>query len=279
MITDINAVEDNIVKFWAPIFRDELKEATLLPGLVNRDYQGEIKKTGNIVQVSQILRPKSTRKIIGQGSDSFETVPLQTKNIDIKVDTRITAAYEFEDLVDIQSQIGEQNSKVRQSLMESLEIDINNYLYEKLAPQSSHVLTGVSDFNAAQLIILRKLAGKARWPKLDGWFCLVDPAYYSDLLGSQTLISSDYAPGDAPVIAGQIASKRYSFNILEDDSRDSQNGLCFHPDFMHLVMSEPQIKISDLHSNKQHGYLMSVNVIIGAAIGIDGDVRHITIEN
>lgn len=280
--TDLVQVADQIQKFWAPIFRDELKEATLLPGLVNKEYQGSIKKSGDTVRVSQILRPTATRKTIGQGSDVFETTKLQTQYIDIKVDQRVSVAYEFEDLVEVQSQIGEQDSKVRQSLMEALEIEMNNFLYGFSAPSSStpdHVLTGVSDFNAAQLVAMRVLAGQAKWPKSEGWYSLVDPSYYGDLLKSQTLISSDYAPGEAPVIAGQVASKRYGFNILEDDSRANQKGLAFHPDYLHLVMGSPEIKISDLHSNKQYGYVMSVNVLCGAKLGIDGDIRHMTIEN
>jgi hypothetical protein len=281
-MTRLEDVAAQIQKFWAPIFRDELKEATLLPGLVNKDYQGQIKKGGDTVRVSQIIRPKAQRKKIGEGSDTFETTKLQTQYIDIVVDQRISAAYEFEDLVEIQSQIEAQDSKVRQSLMEALEIEANDYLYSLVSPSTSspdHTITGVGDFNASQLIALRKLAGAAKWPKMDGWFCLCDPSYYGDLLSSQTLISSDYAPGEAPVIAGQIANKRYGFNILEDDSRSEDTALAFHPDFMHLVMGDPQVKISDLHSNKQYGYVMSVNVLVGAKLGIDGDIRHITVEN
>jgi hypothetical protein len=48
---------------------------------------------------------------------------------------------------------------------------------------------------------------------------------------------------------------------------------------MYLVMQEmPTFKLSDLHSNKQHGYLLSVRLIVGAKLGIDGDVKHITVD-
>ena len=280
--TNLTTVADQIQKFWSPIFRDELKESTLLPGLVNKEYQGLINQKGDTVRVSQIVRPTATRKTIGTGSDVFETSQLTTQYIDIKVDQRISVAYEFEDLAYVQSQIGEKDSKVKQSLFESLEIAINDYLYSLVSPSAAtpdHILNGITDFNAAQLIALRKLAGAAKWPKKDGWYLLADPSYYGDLLASQTLISSEYAPGDAPVIAGQVASKRYGFNILEDDSLATDNAIAFHPDFMHLVMGTPEIKISDLHANKQYGFVMSVNVLLGAKLGIDGDIRHIKIYN
>lgn len=279
-VTRLEDVSAQIQKFWAPIFRDELKEQTLLPSLVNKEYKGEIKEMGDTVRVSQIVRPTAAVKTIGVDADSFETTKLQTQYIDIKIDKRLVVAYEFEDLATILSQIKAQDSKVRQSLMESIEIAANNYLYGLVAPKSpDHVKTSVADFNATVLKDCRVLAGKAHWRKSDGWYALLDPKYYGDILSAQTMISSDYVPGEAPVVAGQIANRRYNFNILEDDSRADSKGLLFHPDFIHLVMGEPEIKVSDLHSNKQFGYVMSVNCLIGARLGIGGDELHITVEN
>ena len=115
---------------------------------------------------------------------------------------------------------------------------------------------------------------------------LLDPAYYSDNLNAQTLTSSDFVP-DAPVVSGQIARQRYGFNILEDNSAGigtlAASGtedvcLAFHPDFMLLVMQkEPTFKVSDLHSNKQFGFVISVDMVFGAKLGIDGAKKHITV--
>lgn len=292
--TTIADVQDQVQKFWAPIFEDQLKESTLLPSLVSRKYEGQIKKGGDEVTVSQINRPTADLKTIGVDADTFSTQKLSTQKIKIKADKRIVAALEFEDLVDLQSQIGDQDSKIRQALVEATEIKLNEYLYSLVSASASapdHILNGVTDMNAAQINVLRKLAAQAKWSRNPGWYLLADPSYISDILNAATLTSIDYGAADAPIIGGQVGLKRFGFNIFEDNSAGllgfggtlgsatEDFALAFHPDFMHLVMGAFEFKVSDLHSNKQFGYLLSVNFIAGAKLGNDGDKKHIQIYN
>jgi hypothetical protein len=284
-------VTNQIQKFWSPMFMDQLKESTLLAGLVNKDYQGEIKKGGDQVRVSQINRPEADLLSIGVDADTFNATKLSTSYIDIQANKRVVAAFEFEDLVDVFSQIGEQNSKIRQSLVEACEIKLNEYLFGLVSPSSSspdHIVSGVTDFNAAQLNAIRMLAAQAKWRKEGGWWLLSSPSYMSDMLNSSTLVSADFVAGEAPVIGGQIARQRFGFNILEDNSdailtlgsTGTDCALAFHPDFMHLVMQpEPRFLVSPLHSQKKFGYVISVDFWCGAKLGIDGDKKHIKIYN
>lgn len=287
-------VQNQVQAFWSPTFMDQLKENTLLPSLVNKAYQGSIQAAGDRVRVSQINRPTAQRKTVGSGHETFQTQTLSTSYVDIIADQVITAAYEFDDLVQLQSQIGQQDSKIRQGLMEAVELELNKYLYTKVAPSAStpdHRLDGVTDFNASALNNVRKLASQAKWRKDGGWWLLADPSYMTDLLNAQTLTSSDYVGGEAPVIGGQMARQRFGFNILEDNSISAtvkpsfvtgseDMALAFHPDFLHLVMqSMPEIKVSDLHSNKQFGYVISIRLIVGSSIGIDGASKHIVVYN
>ena len=287
-------VQNQVQSFWAPVFMDQLKENTLLPSLVNKAYQGEIKSFGDRVRVSQLNRPTAQRKTVGSNHETFQTSTLSTSNIDIVADQVISAAYEFDDLVALQSQIGQQDSKIRQGLMEAVELELNKYLYSLVAASTSapdHSIASVTDFNASQLNACRKLASQAKWAKDGGWWLLADPSYMTDLLNAQTLTSSDFVGGEAPVIGGQMARQRFGFNILEDNSLSStvrppivtgseDMALAFHPDFMHLVMqAQPEIKVSDLHSNKQFGYVISIRLIVGAKAGIEGDKKSIVIYN
>lgn len=287
-------LENQAQKFWAPMSKDALMENTLLPSLVNKEFQGEIKRGGDTVYVSMVNRVSAERKTKGAGADSFSSQKLTTQRVGIVADQRITAAVELEDLVDLQTQLGspEGQSKIRASLEESIAIELNNYLYSKVAPSASapdHILSGVTTMDATQLIAIRQLAAKAKWMQEGGWFMLADPEYYGTLLSAQTLTSSDYVGDDRPVIGGQIANRRYGFNILEDNSAGilslspalagGKCALAFHPDFLYLVMGDIQFKVSPLHSNKQHGYLVSVDMWCGAALGLEGNVKHIQIYN
>jgi hypothetical protein len=291
--TTINDVQDQVQEFWSDLFMGELKETTLLPSLVNKDYEGDIQQGGDTVYVSQINRPAGERKTIGSvGSETFTPETLDTQRIAIVADQRITASFEFNDVVMLQSQIGRKDSEIRQALLEAVEIQLNDYLYSLTAPSAAapdHVVTGITDFNASVLNNnVRKLAAKANWMKQKGWYLLADPSYYSNMLDDTKIVSSDFGAADAPVIGGQIGLNRYGFNIFEDTSAglvslsgtDEQAALAFHPDYLHLVMQrQPTFKVSDLHSNKEFGFVISVDMIVGAALGNDGDVKHISVIN
>lgn len=288
--TSIADVTDQIQKFWGAMFMKQLREMHVLPSLVNKDYQGDLKQYGDTVRVSQINAPAGELRTVGVDADAFDSEELSTSYVDVKADKRAVAAYEFEDLVQIQSQIGAQDSEVRDALMFAIGKQINSYLYSLVSPSAAapdHIINGVTDFNASQLIGVHKLASQAKWLKTKGWYVLVDPSYKADLLAAQTLTSGDYV-NDAPVIGGQIVTQRFGMNIIEDNSAGlaalSSTGedvaVAFSPDFMHLVMqSQPTFKISDMHAQKKFGYVMSVDVIFGAKLGIDGAKKHIKVYN
>ena len=279
--TTLTEVQNQIQKFWSPMFSKQLREDLLLPSLVNKEYDGEIKKGGDTVYVSQINAPSGERRTVGVNADSFNPEALSTSRISIVADQRISASYEFDDLVDLQSQIGDQNSQIRQALLFAVEKQLNDYLYSLVAPSASapdHTITGVTDFNSAQLSAVRVLAAQAKWDKMKNWYLLADPQYYGDLLDDTTLASSDFNGGDLPIVNGQMSRRRFGFDIFEDNSRTADYGLAFHPDFLHLVMQQGvRFKISDQHANKRFGFVISVDFVCGASLGIDGDEKHITI--
>jgi len=288
--TDLAQVAAQVQTFWAPLFMKELREGLLLAALVNKEYDGVIKGKGSTVRVSQVNAPEGQIRTVGTDADTFDSAPLVTQYVDVVADKRFVASFEFEDLVQIQSQIGEQDSDIREALKFSMEKKINTYLYSLLSPTTSspdHLVTGVTDFNAVQLSSVRKLAAQAKWLKNKGWYGLLDPSYYTDLLNAQTITSTDYVP-DSPVVGGQIATQRFGFNLLEDNSSglaansasSEDVALFFHPDFMHFVTQvEPTFKISDLHSNKKFGFVISVDLIGGAKLGIEGNKKHIVVKN
>jgi len=278
-LTTLAAVNEQVQKFWAPMFMKELRESLLLGALVNKDYQGDIKQLGDTVYVSQINAPTGELRTAGVDADSFNSQTLSTTRVAVQANKRAVAAFEIEQLVDLQSQLGAEQSEIRDSLRFAVGQQVNNYLFSLVSPSTAspdHLLNSVTDMNASQLSAIRLLAAQAKWLKDKGWYALLDPSYYSDVLNAQTLTSSDYVGAETAVVGGQVVNKRFGFNILEDNSMGTDKGLFFHPDFMHLVMqTEVQFKVSDMHSQKKFGYVISADVVFGAALGIDGAKKHI----
>ncbi len=279
--TDLVAAAAQIEKYWSPLFTKQLRESLLLGSLVDKKYEGSIARQGDTVRVSQVNAPNGQLLTIGTDADSFETEKVSTSYIDIVADKRAVAAYEFQDLVSLQSQISQDNPEVMESLKYALAKQMNDYLYSLVNPSTSapdHLISGVTDFNASQLSACRILAAQAKWQNDGRWYALLDPQYMGDIMNAATLTSSDYVGADMPVIAGQVAMKRFGFNLLEDNSRSADYGLLFHPDFLHMVsQTAVSVKISDLHAQKKFGVVMSIDMVFGAKLGINGNVKHIKV--
>jgi hypothetical protein len=277
-VIDLAAVNDQIQKYWAPVFTKRLRENLILGSLVNKDYMGSIARGGDTVRVSQIVDVNGQLLSVGTDADTFSPEAISTVYVDIKADKRAVASAEFQDLVELQSQVD--GTKVQDTLMYAMQKQINDYLYSLVAPSASapdHEIGSVSDFNSTQLGACRVLASSAKWPMEGGWYALLGPQYNQDLMNSTTMVSSDFV-SDAPTINGSIASKRYGFTIYEDNSRPADYALLFHPDFMHMVQqTSVQVKVSDQHANKKFGYVMSVDLIFGAKLGNQGALKHIRV--
>lgn len=274
--TKLAQVIDQVQMYWSPRFMAELRADLLLGGYVNKDYEGEIKQGGDTVRVSQIIAPTG-QLLDAQTDDSFESEVITTTKIDIKADKRAVSSFEFHDIVDLQSLITKDRPDVMEALKYAISNQINNYLFTFV--KSSADVTGVTTFGTSNLQAARKFAGQKKWLKDGRWVALLDPSYYTDILGVVGLTSSDFTD-DRSVQSGNVDNKRFGFAINEDNSRPNQYGLFFHPDFLHMVMQQGvSIKISDLHAQKRFGYVMSVDTIFGAALGIDGNNKHYYVKN
>ena len=280
--TTLAEVANQIQKYWSPLFTKQLRESLLLGGLVDKKYQGAIARGGDTVRVSQVNAPSGQMLTVGTDADSFNSEAISTSYIDIQANKRAVSSYEFQDLVELQSQI-DNNPDVRESLMYSMNKQINDYLWSLVSASTSapdHNIASVSDFNSSQLSACRVLAAQAKWRPEPGWYVLADPQYYADLLNSTTIVSSDFSAGDAPTVGGMIGSKRFGFSIFEDNSRTADHALVFHPDFLHLVQqTEVSVKVSDMHAQKKFGYVLSADLVFGAKLGISGNVKHIQVYN
>ena len=287
--TELTDVQDQIKKYWSDLFMPELRESNPLLALVDKTYDGEIKRQGDTVRVSQVIKATGETKVIGAaGDNSFTPEALQTAYVDIKADRRFVASYEFEDLVDLQSQITAERSEIRESLLDAMNTNINNYLYSLVAPVAAQAITGVANMDASQLKAIRVIAGKQKWFKAPAWYALMSPDYYGDVMDGTVLTSTDHV-NEQPIISGEVATRRYGFQVIEDNSDGlaslsptpgNPSAIFFHPAFMHMVTQmQARFKVSDLHSNNKFGYVISVDLIGGAKLGIQGDKLHVSVVN
>jgi len=292
--SDLQDVQDQIQELWAPKFTAELRESFVLPSLIDRTYDvAELVRQNDTINVSQVNAPNGFLLNVAKDATNqaceFDSEAISTSQIAILIDKRAGQAYEFCDLVELQSQISMTRPDVTGSAVFAMNKQVNTHIYSLVDASTTapdHLLGGTATLNADILTTLTKLADEAFWPEGQRWL-LVDPTYHKDLLDATTLVSSDFV-GDQPVVGGNIVTERFGWKIVKDNSAalkatvgtgTAGAALAFIPEFMHMVTQRTaQVKISDLHSNKQFGTLMSIDMVFGAKLGINADNKHIEIR-
>ena len=289
-VTNFSDVSAQVRSSWSDMFVDELQESDMLVNLLNRDYEGEIGPGGNEVKVTQWLDANGEIATIGVDDDSFNPEKLSETQIAIKADKIFSASFEFTSMAKLQSQLEAADSPIRNALLNGVKKQMNTYLYQQFLCTNS--ANSVTDFNASQVSALRKYAGQKKWKKDGSWYLMADPSYHADLLNAATLTSADNV-SDQPTVGGEIGTRRFGFNIFEDNSdglleviqtlggTDVEDvALAFHKDAMHFVMqSSAEFSIADLTSNKQRGFVIKVDVIGGAKAGHDHANLHKAVFN
>ena len=288
-------VNEQVQKFWSQLLVDELKENAILPSLVSADYEGEIKKGGDTVYVSMVQAAIGSRKPIDANGAHTVITPekLVTQRVGIAADQLFEASFELDDLIGLQTQLGDPAgvSKIRAALMKGIELQINDYLYSLVSPSTSapdHSIASNSDYNFAALMADRLRAAQAKWPD-DERYLLLDPSYMNDFLTDAKNTSSDYV-GDAPLIGGKKPYYRSGFWIMEDNSSAMSRlsptaatadlAIAFHKSFMYLVhQTQANVVVTDLRAGNKRGYTITAELIGGAKLGLQGNVKHMVNYN
>ena len=277
--TKIEDVQGQIQKAWSKLSMKQLRSQILLPELINKDYQGDIKKEMDTVYVTTYETPRNKIRTVGVDADTFDTKKLKTVTVPIVADKRAVSGHKFSELVDIQSIVDPRNNPdIRQNMLYDIANQINDLCYELIAPSQAAPVHEIVLANLASddLLSVRGLAANAKWNRFKPWNILAASNYYNDVLGDSVLASTEYGATDIPTIGGQLAKPRYGFNVFEDttDGLGLNTGIAFHPDFMALVMqTEIRFKVSDLHAIGQFGYSLTADVILGAKQLNEGDKK------
>lgn len=266
----VDATLGLVQDFWSPIFDKELRENNLWTGLLqDPNYTLQTIRGGDTVKITTINKPTSSIRTIGTDADTFDSSVLSTTQVSLQVNKRCVSAYEFEDLAMIMSQLEQQDSEIREALLADVREQANDWIKSLISPSTSspdHVVSGVTDFNLAQLSAIRTLSAKAKWGSSgQPWYLLADPSYYSDLIDDTTLSNAQsMGIGKSPILEGMFQFKRMGYNIAEDNSLDTDTAFAFIPSFMKIIIGEPRFKISDLHAQKKFGFVISIDFPLGA---------------
>lgn len=280
--TNLADVAEQVKKYWAPMSTSQLVQSNKLVGVVNKDYEGSIANEGDTVYVSMIKPMSASIKTIGVDADVYSPGKIQTVRTAITCDKVIEASVRLGSLVELQSQLNSGSPKLREAMVQAMSDALNAYLWSFVKSSVVNGTTGVTGcatFSKTQLRQARVYAGAKKWVK-GNWYGFLDPSYWGDLGIDDVLARNDYV-GNTPITNPQDFRSLLGFNLTEDNSLATAQGLFFHSDFLYFVMQQGSTwKVSDLHSQEKRGLHLSCEMVVGAKKNVfNGDDLHYPVYN
>lgn len=186
------------------------------PGVVNRDYEGEIRNTGDTVKITSISRPTIDSYVKNSTTISFETLTDASRSL--LIDQAKYFAFEIDDIDYRQSADGGRlMSEAAQEAAYGLADTADAYvagLY--VGVDSGNAISTTSITSAAlavsNLIALKVKLDNAKVPT-QGRYVIVPPWYHGLLLGSDTFVRAD-ASGDSQTLRNGQVGRAFGFDVL-----------------------------------------------------------------
>lgn len=186
------------------------------PGVVNRDYEGEIRNTGDTVKITSISRPTVDTYTKNSTTISFETLTDASRSL--LIDQSKYFAFEIDDIDYRQSADGGRlMSEAAQEAAYALADTADQYvagLYSGVDSGNAISTTSITSAALAVtgLINLKVKLDNAKVPT-QGRYCIVPPWYHGLLLGSDTFVRAD-ASGSADTLRNGQVGRAFGFDVL-----------------------------------------------------------------
>jgi len=257
-----------IPQVWSSLMYDELRNQLLVANVFSRAYESQLGlKMGDVVKINQLVAP--TAQILSDDKDSFEASVMSVNQFSVTVNKRAVASFEITDMALLQSQEFEAQlqAELVYAIRKKMEEDVIAALLPSLSAPDHDIAPGTPGvLVASDLAGMRTLLSNAKVPTLNRFF-FASPSYYGDLLGSTNFISSDFVPAGSPASSGAFSSPLYGFTVMESDILGNDVGYAVHPSALQMVIQKDiTVKMSDLHSQKKFGQLISADIVYGFSL-------------
>jgi hypothetical protein len=212
-------------------FRPEIWSAVLLralerklvyagPAVVNRDYEGDISRMGDVVHISAVGDPTISTYTAGTTltyedlNDTGQTMPIdQGKSFSFKVDD-----------IDKRQARGDVMTGAMQRAAYKLKLTVDNYIagFYTAVPAANQVAAGVAvaitsaDLAYTGLINLRNELTTGDVPD-EGRYVIIPPWYYGLLLNNDKFVRAD-ASGTTQGLRNGIVGRAAGFDVYESNN-------------------------------------------------------------
>ena len=215
------AVDTFIPEVWAASLKVALLErlVTGQPGVINRDYEGEVAAFGDTVHMGSLADPTISNYV--KNVTAIDPQTLATTDETLVIDQSKYFAFEVDDVDQRQVRnSGDLLTKAAQRSAFGLAKALDTHLLTKMTTDAGNVLTAqdVATADAAFLLLrkLRMTLNKANVPG-EGRFCIVSPEFEALILGDNRFIDASRYGSTAPIMNGEIG-RAIGFSILTSNN-------------------------------------------------------------
>lgn len=218
------------------------------PGVVNRDYEGDITNQGDTVRIRSISRP--TIATYTKGSTTIAPEQLTDAQRSLLIDQSKYFAFEVDDIDAAQSPGGELENGLVEAVYGLRDV-ADQYVAALYAGADSANQIGTVSVTTAALAYtqIRKLSVKldeANVPE-EGRWCVVPPWYYGLLLEDDRFVRVDASGGTLGLRNGKVGEV-LGFNVMKSNNAPFVTGddyavIAGHP--MAISYAEQIVKVED----------------------------------
>ena len=209
------SIDSFVPEVWSKSLLSSLKKSLVIaaPGVVNRDYEGEISDQGDTVRINSISRPTVASYV--KGTTSITPEQLTTAQRSLVVDQAKYFAFEVDD-VDARQAAGnvipEAMAEAAYALADVADQYVEGLLRAGAANSLSTVqIDGAADAYDLLLIPLKVKLDEANVPT-QGRYCLIPPWIHGRLLGDSRFIDMS-ASGMGDALSNGIVGRAAGFEL------------------------------------------------------------------
>ena len=223
------AITKFIPEIWAAALLENLRNQLVYgqPGVINRNYEGEIARAGDTVHITSFVDP-SVRAYTKGGTITWDT--LTDSDLVLTVDQADYFAFSVDD-IDKRQALPGFIAEVTKGASYNLSSEADGWLANLMVTAANGgsndlgaVTVGAADGDAYSLLVeFREVLTKSNTPK-NGRFVVVPPEFYSVLLKDDRFIRAD-AAGTTDGLRNGVVGRAAGFDVIEANTVPEATGV------------------------------------------------------
>lgn len=250
-------------ELWSAAFYPTLLEKLPFNESVSRDYEGEIRALGDIININDF--PQFGAAVEIQEDERADADSVTANKQQLVINKQVVKDYILTKRALHQSLDAE--DLLRTQALHSIMKKMQNIIIAEIAPSASAPDHTISYDSGTTLALLDVLEAKELLDSSDveelGRTMIVGAAQYNDLLNITNFVSRDFIPSGSPTTEGAISTPLFGFQV-KWTSEAGNTSYFFNPIFLTMaVQQNPEVRVYDLGVDGKRATRVNMDVLFG----------------